>query len=219
MKYAVLAGFLLGVLLCGAPLEAQVAADAEKMAPSPAVGARSLAFTLNGNGSATLGFWRMKSETKNVGWEIRLDASQSGGSSEPKEGSGAENSATDIVVTLGPSFRRYVQVGQPVVPFVQTGVDVGFSYSRNRTEILSDSGEKRVWREHATQLRGVIAAGLEWFPVEQMSVEAYTGVQSTVGYSWASRPDSKGSGWSVGLGTFTTGVRFRIYLVPKSPTA
>jgi len=215
MRHGVSVGSFLGLLLCGAPLEAQVA---ETMPPSLSVGARSLSFTMGGTNGATVGFWRMKSDRMNVGWEIGLQAELGGDETDPDVGPGGETRRTDLGISVGPSFRRYIEIGQPVVPFVETGVAVRYGYGRVRDQLKDDSDSAVVRSNHSAGLIGSLGLGLEWFPVERLSVAAHTGVQLNTTYGWSHYSANKSSGWSASFSTFTTGLLLRLYFVPKSPS-
>jgi len=215
MRHVVSVGSFLGLLLCGAPLEAQVA---ETMPPSLSVGARSLSFTMGGTNGATVGFWRMKSDRMNVGWEIGLQAELGGDETDPDVGPGGETRRTDLGISVGPSFRRYIEIGQPVVPFVETGVAGRYAYRRSRSAREDNPGSALVLSSHGVGLTGSLGLGLEWFPVERFSVAAYTGARLNTTYGWSDQPGGTSNGWSVNLGTFTTGLLLRLYFVPKSPS-
>jgi hypothetical protein len=75
-----------------------------------------------------------------------------------------------------------------------------------------------VLSSHGVGLTGSLGLGLEWFPVERFSVAAYTGARLNTTYGWSDQPGGTSNGWSVNLGTFTTGLLLRLYFVPKSPS-
>ena len=211
---------LFGLLICAAPVRAQEIA--EKQMPSAlTVGARSLSFSLTGSGGATFGIWRMRSERTNMGWEIGVQGAWTSADQEYDDGRAGEQSRTNLSISVGPSFRRYIEIARPVVPFVHTGVGVRYSYRRVDTVLPRDPTDpdpETVERGRSGGLFGSLGLGLEWFPVERFSVSAYTGVGLVAEYGRGDRPGSESSAWSVGLDTFTTGVLLRIYFVPGSPS-
>ncbi|HLV75962.1 MAG TPA: hypothetical protein VKY91_24510 [Vulgatibacteraceae bacterium] len=185
------------------------------------VGARSLSFSLTGSGGVTFGVWRMRSERTNMGWEIGVQGAWTSADQEYDDGRAGEQSRTNLSISVGPSFRRYIEIARPVVPFVHTGVGVRYSYRRVDTVLPRDPTDpdpETVERGRSGGLFGSLGLGLEWFPVERFSVSAYTGVGLVAEYGRGDRPGSESSAWSVGLDTFTTGVLLRIYFVPGSPS-
>lgn len=214
MRPWVSAGFLVCALSSAAALEAQV----PDTAVSPlAPGVQSLSFQLDysGGGTGTFGYWRMRSERTNLGWEIGLGGRHGWVSSEPNNGLDAEQSSTGIFVQVGPRLRRYVNPGARVVPFVQTGVSAGYGYQRSRTDV-EGVREEQVHHGHRARLSGSVGLGAEWFPASRVSVSGYTGLNTAAEYTTSDDPSGSHTRWEVDAGTFTTGLAFRIYLHPGS---
>jgi hypothetical protein len=201
----------------GAPLEARQVAG-KQMPSALTVGARSLSFSLGASNMATFGLWQMKSESMNVGWEVGLGLNLSSDETDPEFGTGTESSTTPFAISVGPSFRRYIDMGYPVVPFVQTGVAARYAHLRDRTAPTDDPDDEEVDSSNAAGLAGTFGLGLEWFQVERFSVSAYTGLGVNALYEWGDAPGGSSKGWSLDFGTFTTGVLFRLYFLPGSPS-
>jgi hypothetical protein len=203
--------FFATVLSLSTTLQAQVVDGAE----SPlAAGVQSLSFHLSGSGTGSFGYWRMRSERMNLGWEIGLEANQSWGRHESATGNESTQSATGAVVTVGPRFRRYIETQHRVVPFVQTGASVGYSFGRSEAE--QDGSASREESGHSGLLEGSLGLGAEWFPTSRVSVSGYTGMNTGVRYSTRNGSGDSSSMWGLRAGTFTSGLSFRIYLMPGS---
>lgn len=214
MRFWVSAGFLACALCSAVSLEAQV----PDTAVSPlAPGVQSLSFQIDygGGNSGTFGYWRMRSERTNLGWEIGLGGRQVWTSSKFENDRDADQSATSFFVTAGPRLRRYVNPGGRVVPFVQTGVSLGYGLQRVRVD---GDGAPTTQRQqgHRANLSGSVGLGAEWFPTSRVSVSGFTGLSTAVEYTNSEGPSTTQTQWEVNAGTFTTGLAFRIYLLPGS---
>ena len=207
MRRSVSVGFLLGALSLGSTLEAQ--SDAASESPL-AVGVQSLSF----NGTGSFGYWRMRSERTNVGWEIGFGAEQAWSTFETELGNESEQSTTNVAVSVGPSVRRYTDVGQRVSPFVQTGASVGYGYQRSQHSPGRGSAAEVVQSAHSIVFNGSLGIGAEWFPLSRVSLSGYTGVNAGALYATSERSDNSANMWSLRAGTFTTALSFRIYLIP-----
>lgn len=207
-----------GFLVCALSSAVSLGAQAPDTAVSPlAPGVQSLSFQIDYNGgrTGTFGYWRMRSERTNVGWEIGLGGRQAWASNERDDGPDADESNTNLFVQVGPSLRRYVNPGARVVPFVQTGVSVGYGFQRSRAGV-EGAPDEQVLRGHRVGLSGSVGLGAEWFPASRVSVSGYTGLSSSVDYNTSDGPFGSQTRWEVNAGTFTTGLAFRIYLLPGS---
>lgn len=214
MRSWVSAGFFICALTSASALEAQVP-DTTVSPLAPGVQSLSFQLDLGGGGTGTFGYWRMRSERTNVGWEIALGGRQGWTSNDRDNGPDAEESNTNLFVQVGPSVRRYVNPGARVVPFVQTGVSVGYGFQRSRADVEGVPDEQ-VLRSHRAGLSGSVGLGAEWFPTSRVSVSGYTGLSTSVDYTTSDGQFGSQSRWEVNAGTFTTGLAFRIYLLPGS---
>jgi hypothetical protein len=215
MRRSASVGVFLGMLLS---LSSTVRAQERDPVESPlAAGVRSLSFHLSGSGTGSFGYWRMRSERTNIGWEFGLGAQQRWGRFESAAGSESTQSGTGAFVTVGPRFRRYLETDHRVVPFVQTGVSVGYAFQRSESE-ASHEGTQLARGEsgHSGILEGSLGLGAEWFPTSRVSVSGFTGLNSGVTYSTRSLSGASSRDWGLSANTFTSGLSFRIYLMPGS---
>jgi hypothetical protein len=218
MRRLISSGFLFGALLTGGGAGAQevpapLSADTLPAPATPLVpGARSLSFSISGSGSGAFGYWRMRSERLNVGWEVAFNGQQEWSASRHVSGATADRTATHLSVGVGPRLRRYAETTQRVAPFAETGVSVGYSYLRGRD--TNASGEVFSHDGHVGALFGSVGLGLEWFPADRVSASGFTGVSAGLQYLQGSSTGGSHESLSIRAGTFTTGLSLRIYLAP-----
>lgn len=201
------AGVVMAAVLWCAPLGAQ-----ETLTPLEA-GARSLSFREFGGGGA-IGYWKMRSEQLNVGWQL-----YAAGEHEDLEQSGAAgdefgSSRTTASVGAGPVFRRYAAVNQRVIPFVETGLRLGYTFQRLGTE--SALNQDQALRTHGIDFGGHWGVGLEWFPAPRVSFAGMVGAAALAGYAAGGDGNVDVERWYVRASTFNSGFAFRLYLQPGS---
>jgi hypothetical protein len=155
--------------------------------PGVTEGTRSLSFGIDGSGSGEAGLWIFISERSNLGILGTLDWI-----SEDRESPRSDR--THFSLGLGPRIKWYVAGSPRVAPFWFGGMQ--FSHTR-RTEDDED--------DHTTRGLGLEGGfGVDWFPVDQMSVGGWTGLRLTT--DRAENDDT-----TTRLRTLTTGLRVHVY--------
>jgi hypothetical protein len=210
--------FLVAAIVSAGGLGAQEApaalpADTLAAPATPLVpGARSLAFSISGSGSGAFGYWRMRSERLNTGWEVSFYGQQEWSASRHVSGATADRTATHVSVGVGPRFRRYAETTQRVAPFAESGLSLGYGYLRGRD--TGSTGEVVTWNVHTGALVGSAGLGLEWFPTDRVSASGFTGVSTALQYMHGTSTSGSHEALTIRAGTFTTGLSLRIYLAP-----
>jgi len=162
------------------PTEAQTPATISQ-------GTKSLSFGIDGDGSAEAGIWLFISDRSNLGLLGTLDwVSEDRSSPRPDR--------TQFTLGIGPRIKWYVTGAPRVAPFWFGGL--AFTHTR-RTEEGEDDRTSR-----GVGLEGGL--GVDWFPVDQMSVGGWTGIR--LGSDRAENDDR-----TTQLRSFTTGLRAHIY--------
>ncbi len=62
----------------------------------------------------------------------------------------------------------------------------------------------------------MVGLGAEWFPFSRASLSGHTGFSAGRGLTSSEGPGGREREWGVGVGTFTTNLSMRIYLMPGS---
>ncbi len=180
-------GFIGSALLIALALLALAAAAVEAQAPQAlSPGTRSLSFGIDGSGTSEAGIWYFLSQRSSVGLLGSLDWMS--------EDRGADDDRSHLEMTLGPRVKWYLTNPARVAPFWHGG----FSFGHVRSS--------REGREDRTgRTLGVEGGfGVDWFPVEQMSVGGWTGLRL--------RDERLPSGDTrTRLTTLTTGLRVHLY--------
>ncbi len=155
--------------------------------PGVSEGTRSLSFGIDGDGSTEAGIWIFISERSNLGLLGTLDWV-----SVDREAPRSDRS--DFRLGLGPRIKWYIPGSARVAPFWFGGLE--FSHTR-RTEGDED--------EQTTRGLGLDGGfGVDWFPVDQMSVGGWTGLRLTT--DRAENDDT-----TTRLRSLTTGLRVHLY--------
>ncbi len=135
----------------------------------PEAGDRAITFGLPSGGGAGFGLRWMQTETRNFGLDVELDGVFRSFEDEDDE------DETDFSVVVSPNVRWYRgdQDG-PVVPFI--GIDGRLGYS------TTDGRGAPSFSEDLTryELGASAFVGVEWFPLEAISIAGSTGF----GVSW-----------------------------------
>lgn len=139
-------------------------ARAQEGHPLPAEGSYGISFNLPEGGGGGFGFRRMLSPRKSVGVDVTL-----GYSWQRTEDGGVSETRTFKGVGVGSDLRYYRRARGPVVPFLEVGGALGYS------DPADDS-----W---STSLRGNFDLGVEWLPLDGMSISGSTGVGALWGHS------------------------------------
>jgi hypothetical protein len=165
----------------------------------PQKGQRSISFGVRGDGGNSFGLWTMLSDRTNLGLIGIFEHSR--GTWDP-----GSRQSTRTSLDFAPTLRRYTgQIG-PVLPYLQGGIGVG--YHTNSVEDYSG---------RSVGARGGI--GVEWFPVSNVGVGGYTGLN--MGYMWSrSGPsDFRRTADTFSLTTMTSGLSVQIYFGGKGASA
>jgi len=164
--------------VAGLSLAAPVAAQL------PERGAWSL--ELSPAGDAQIGVWKMRSERTNLGVDfgLRLDRTD-------HAGSGPIGERTFLGLIVAPSIKRYGTPVGPFAPYLFGSVPFG-------VEQKEIGGSSAWW-----MVGGSLAAGLDWFPVRNVSVGGRAGIL-------ASYRDSSAQSVT-DVGTFSSGLSLHFY--------
>jgi hypothetical protein len=154
----------------------------------PEVGTHAAMFSLPEGGGAGFGIRKMRGPTTNVGLEVQFGASHRWASDEVES-----SEHTSWSLGLRPDVRLYRRTDGPVVPFLEWNGRLGYAGSSNDSWSLSTS-------------LGV-GLGVEWFPLDDMSVAGSSGVAGS--YSKSSNPSSEGNESS--FGAFRSELTLNLY--------
>jgi hypothetical protein len=160
----------------------------EAQSPAPvSQGTRSLSFGIDGSGSGEAGIWYFISDRSNLGLLGTLDWV-----SEDRGGNRSDRS--QFTLGLGPRIKWYVVGGPRIAPFWYGGL--GFTHTRRSEEGESDRSSRGAGIDGGF--------GVDWFPVDQMSIGGWTGLRFSS--DRAENDDSTSR-----LRTVTTGLRVHLY--------
>jgi hypothetical protein len=177
-----------------------------------APGRQALAFSLPNGGAVGLGKWKVVAPDRLHGLFLSLYARTSvdrGWSGQP----GSELRQTDVRATLGPHFRRYVARSGPVLPFVESAVEVGVAYSRLHEQEPNVVYYSNGQQGHELSALGSLGTGIgaEWFPLPRVSVSGQVGLRLDGSVGKSSFEPGSMTVWSVNLTTFTPGLFVQLY--------
>ncbi len=165
-----------------------LAAELEAQAPAPlSEGTRSLSFGIDGSGSSEAGIWMFLSDRANVGLLGTLDWTS-------EDRGGPRSDRSQFTLGLGPRIKWYMPQTPRVAPFWFGGL--GFTHTRRSEEDEEDRTSRGL------NLDG--GFGVDWFPVDQISLGGWTGLRLSNGR--AENDDT-----TTRLRTLTTGLRVHIY--------
>ncbi len=155
--------------------------------PGASEGTLSLSFGIDGSGSGEAGVWRFMSDRTALGLLGTLDWV-----SEDRQSPRSDRS--EFTLGVGPRLKWYIAGPARVAPFWFGGVD--FRHTRR-----SEDGED----DRTSRGLGLDGGfGIDWFPVDQMSVGGWTGLRLS-----SSRAENDDR--TTRLRTFTTGLRVHLY--------
>jgi len=150
-------------------------------------GTLSLEFALPEGGGGNFGLWNQVGTSTSIGWNVGFSYS---------------NDETDIAersrlhVSVGPELKEHFSIRPRVAPFYRFGL-FGL-YDRD----LRTQNELET-RETSWGVGGSVALGVDWFPLDQISLGGHTGFR--VGYLEAQ------DGSRLNAGTFLSELTMRIY--------
>lgn len=156
----------------------------------PAIGSYGVSFGLPSGGGAAFGLRKMISPTTNAGLEIQIDFVWQDVAGEAV---GPQPARTRFALGVSPDVRLYRGSSGPVVPFLELGAT--FTYQNG------SSG----WWGVDNALGGGL--GVEWFPLEAMSVSGSTGARASYRYQSAGSSSVK----SVILNLFHSELLLNLY--------
>lgn len=200
--------------LCGA----SAPAAAQEWRPAP--GDRSLAFDLpaavvigptrgpSGSGdpaaresSVGFGVWWQQSEMRALALELDAGVHLS-----RHTGSAAlERTGTATSVAVGPALKWYRPAAGPVSPYLYAALRLGTSWNGRRSGTSQPPASS--WAFHAA---GRLGLGVDWFPLDRISVGGFTGGRLGYGYTGSGQVRHR-RGQSLGLDLFTSGLKLHIY--------
>jgi hypothetical protein len=175
----------LGVALAAVAVDSPEAAAQSAV---PEVGSYAVMFSLPEGGGAGFGIRKMRGPTTNVGLEVQVGASHRWVS-----GEFAPSDDTSWSLGLRPDVRLYRRTDGPVVPFLEWHGRVGYGGSSNDAWSLS------------TALG--VGLGVEWFPLEDMSVSGSTGVAGM----YARNSNTSSAGSQLSFGAFRSELTLNLY--------
>jgi len=151
----------------------------------------------------TIGFWHRLSPRAELGVEVGARYVNAG-----LDDSDQDSHASDI--TVGPALKLYGRADGPVRPYTYAQVSAGYA-SGTSTSIDPLGGAFEI-KSHEWDFGAGVGLGLEWFPIERVSLGGHAGilgqwVRSTI--ENPTGPDSKAHG--AVLSTFTSGLRAQLY--------
>ena len=152
----------------------------------PASGSYGVSFGLPSGGGAAFGVRKMISSTTNAGLEIQIDFAWS-------DNAPAGAQRTRFALGVSPDLRLYRGSSGPVVPFLELGL--AFTYQ---------NGPADFWGVNNAVGVGL---GVEWFPLEAISVSGSTGARASYQY-WTA---TGGSNQSVGVSLFHSELLLNLY--------
>jgi len=148
-------------------------------------GTKSLSFAIDGSGSSEAGIWYFISDRTNVGLLGTLESTS-------EERTGPDRST--FTLGIGPRIKWYATPSARVGPYWFGGLS--FRHVRRSEDDADDRTSRGL---------GLDAGfGVDWFPVDQMSIGGWTGLRYTNDRAENDNVTSR-------LGTATTGLRMHIY--------
>jgi hypothetical protein len=130
--------------------------------PGASQGTRSLSFGIDGSGSSEAGLWIFISDRTNLGLLGSLDWTS-------EDRTGGRPDRSQFTLGVGPRVKWYISGSPRVGPYWFGGVN--FLHTRR-----SEEGEP----DRTSRGAGIDGGfGVDWFPVDQMSIGGWTGLRFT----------------------------------------
>lgn len=167
----------------------------------------SLAFALPDGGGSAFALWWYG---ERGGWGMELDAHIN--ASLDTGGRSPDRFVARTTFSAGPAFKRYREAAGPVSPFLYSGFGVRGGYDRSDVDD-PDVPTTTAWR---VGLYGRLGLGVDWFPLERVSIGGYTGMEAFYHFaahdSGPSLPyPGDGDRHSGGLDLFTSSLTLNVY--------
>lgn len=206
MRLAFLAAIAAGLALAGSAS----AQDPENALDALMPGRRSFAFSahaLENGGQAGIGFWRVVTPDRARGLLLNVSSQVTH--------FGSENGFTpasdaQVSVTLGPRTRRYVRTATALLPFLESGLDLGVGYS-----LREGGGSPSSMHTWSPTLGATAGGGAQWFPLRRLSLAGQAGLRASVSYLHSSQSggvtSSSSNGWGASVTTFISALTLQIY--------
>ncbi len=196
MTLRTLASLTVATLLATGSAAAQSADTATAAEP------RSNSFSLGIGYSPRVGVWHRFSPRVQAGVEVvgRREAS----------GDDDGHGFTSTQVGIAPAIKLYASTNAPLLPYVYGEASVSFGSARTVAD--GPPGEELISEQNVRTLGVVIGLGMDWFPVERVSVGGHAGLEAQWRrYEYESGatefPPQTGST----IGTFNSGLRVHFY--------
>ncbi|HET7232950.1 MAG TPA: hypothetical protein VFJ16_23275 [Longimicrobium sp.] len=195
------------VPLAAATLLASGTAAAQSADSTPAEPRYANSFVVQVNGNPVIGLWHRVSPSVEAGLE--MSARRSTSSTDLTGNTGQSLRFTSV--SVGPAVKLFTAPAGALRPYVYGSA--GVSFVRNRSESHNSSGDPDVYEQKGHAFDGSLALGLEWHPVERVSIGGHAGVLGSWGTGTVKYVVSDGTvdtNDSV-AGTFNSGVRVQFY--------
>lgn len=132
-------------------------------------GTLSLEFALPDGGGGNFGLWNQVGTSTSIGWTVGFDYSK-------EEAEQTGTSASRLAISLGPELKEHFSIRPRVAPFYRFGI-AGL-YDRRRLTTADGETEERT---ESWGVAGSAALGVDWFPLDQVSIGGHTGFR--LGYT------------------------------------
>lgn len=161
------------------------------------------AFSFGLGAQPSIGLWRRVSHGVELGVEV-MGQHQAGETILDQE-------FRTNTIRVQPAIKLYSRGIGPVLPYVYGAVGVTFASTRN--ELIDTGGDTHVIESHDHGLGGGLGVGLQWFPIERVSIGGHAGVQGDWFRSRSEFDDtSDDTRRSSNFGTFSSGVVVQLYI-------
>ncbi len=140
--------------------------------PVPSEGSWGVSFNLPDGGGTGLGVRKMVSDRTNFGVDLTLDVDR-----RELENGAVSDERTSWIVGVNPDLRLYRSARGPVVPFIE--VEARVQYGESNEDVSSFGAGAG------------LGLGVEWFPLDRMSISGSTGLD--VDYTRADAPSDTSS--------------------------
>ncbi len=124
-------------------------------------GTLSLEFALPDGGGSNFGLWNQVGTSTSIGWNVGFTYAK-----EENEESGF--SASQLRVSVGPELKEHFSIRPRVAPFYRFGIAGLYDRTTQTQDEVESRGES--WG-----VGGSAALGVDWFPLDQISIGGHTG--------------------------------------------
>lgn len=124
-------------------------------------GTLSLEFALPDGGGGNFGLWNQVGTSTSIGWTVGFDYGK-------EERDDIDSSSSRLTISVGPELKEHFSIRPRVAPFYRFGI----SGLYDRTIQTQDDLENRT---ESWGVGGSAALGVDWFPLDQISIGGHTG--------------------------------------------